>query len=219
MERAGDAVRRWGALTAGLLAAHLRRWLTLPATLLTLVLGLACVAPSMLARPHMLALPAVELWTAGLLIACAKGEAPSWWLLPVMTVWANLHGSFPFGLALAGPLALEAVLAERTGRMKVAARWTAFLLAAALPTPHGVEGLLFPLQLMHMSMLSGIGEWAPTSFRTAPPMEFAAAALLFVVVARGIRLPVIRLLLPFGLTYLALQHARIRYCWVSSAPC
>jgi hypothetical protein len=199
------------ALTAGLMAAHLRRWLTPLAAFVALLLGIACVAPSMLARPHILALPALELWTAGLLIARARNAAPSWWLLPVITIWANLHGSFVFGLALAAPVALEAVVEAPGQRVWVAGRWAAFILGgvgAALLTPHGVEGLRFPFQLMHMSMLFNVGEWAPTNFGTPQPMEMAAAALLYVLLTRGIRLPVIRVLLLFGLTYLAMQHAR-----------
>ncbi|MBW8837403.1 MAG: hypothetical protein JF605_20775 [Burkholderia sp.] len=36
------------------------------------------------------------------------------WLIPLMALWANLHGSFIFGLAFTSFFALEAVLAART---------------------------------------------------------------------------------------------------------
>ena len=44
-----------------------------------------------------------------LVSARARGAAPSVLLLPLMTVWANLHGGFLIGLVLAGALAVEAV--------------------------------------------------------------------------------------------------------------
>ena len=55
-----------------------------------------------------------SLWCGALVAARATSERPPpWRLLPVMVLWANLHGSFLFGLALAGLLAGEAVLAAR----------------------------------------------------------------------------------------------------------
>ena len=59
----------------------------------TLFLALACTSQSWLARPHLLALPVLALWTVQLMKARERGRAPPLWLLPVMTVWANLHGS------------------------------------------------------------------------------------------------------------------------------
>ena len=56
-------------LTAALVGHFVRKRVdTLPAVL-TVVLGLCCVTGSLLARPHMLALPLLALWTAGLAAA------------------------------------------------------------------------------------------------------------------------------------------------------
>lgn len=193
------------------LARHLGRFLPPGPTLLLVLLAAASVAPGMLVRPHILALPAFEAWIAGLLIACAAGRAPPWRLLPLMCLWANLHGGFILGLLLVPPLALEAALAEPARARQTLTRWGAFLAAAtlaALLTPHGLTGLLFPFQLAAMPELSGIGEWRPTDFGTLQPLEIILLAGTYVALTRGARLPPIRLLLTLGLLHLALTHTR-----------
>src|SRR5947207_3088939 len=80
------------------------------------------------------ATPAVllaALWTAGLLAARDRDAAPPLALALLMTLWANMHGGFVFGLALIAPFAGEAVLAARPGARLAAARgWAVFGCAA-----------------------------------------------------------------------------------------
>ncbi len=170
------------ALTLGLLARHLSRWLVpLPAAV-TFFISAGCIAGSLLARPHLLALPLIEAWTAGLLIAAERGRVP-WLLLPLMTLWANLHGSFVFGLALAGALGLEATIAAGSQWRATARKWALFLacaIAAAILTPHGWRGLAFPAELMGMRNLAFISEWKSLDFQTIPPLELALMAVLYV---------------------------------------
>lgn len=199
------------ALALFQLARHLGRWLPAGPSLLLLLLAGSCIANYLLARPHILALPVLEAWVAGLFIARSMGRAPSWRLLPVMCLWANLHGSFILGLLLVAPLALEAALAEPAAWRAALARWGGFLLAAvaaAALTPHGLAGLLFPFQLMGMAELTRIIEWQPTNFGTIQPLELVLVAGLYVALTRGARLPPVRLLLLLGLLHLALHFTR-----------
>ena len=199
------------ALAIGLFAWHLRLWLEPLPALIVLIFGAACIAPSLLARPHILALPALELWTAGLLIARSRNGAPSPWLLPVMVLWANLHGSFAFGLALVVPLGLEAVLSSPAARWQAARAWSLFLaaaIAASLITPYGWHGLILPVQLLRLTHLGNIGEWRSLDFSTPPPLEIALMALLYVCLSRGVRIPLVRLFLLMGLLHMALRHTR-----------
>src|SRR5579871_2587968 len=99
----------FGATAAIMGFALGRRVDFIPALLVTLM-GLACVSGSLLARPHLLALPLLALWLAVLTEARARDAAPPFWLALIMLVWANLHGSFAFGLALAAALGGEAAL-------------------------------------------------------------------------------------------------------------
>ncbi|HEX3367117.1 hypothetical protein [Phenylobacterium sp.] len=200
-------------LTAWLLGRDLSRWVDGLPLLCLVALGLGLGTGSLLARPHMLALPILEIWTAELIRARAEARSPRWIVLPLMALWANLHGSFMFGLALIGPFALEALLAAPSfgARRDVVLRWGTFGLAAAamaVISPDGVGTLLFPIQLLGMKSLAHIGEWAPASFATVGPLEVALLATLFVAITRPLRLPVIRALLLLLLLYLALQHTR-----------
>ena len=199
------------ALAMFQLARHLGRWLSAGPSLLLLLLAASCITPLLLARPHILALPALESWVAGLFIARSAGRAPSWRLLPIMCLWANLHGGFMLGLFLVVPLALEATLAEPTAWRPVFARWSGFLLAAAAAavlTPHGWAGLLFPFHLVNVAALANITEWQPPDFATMQPLELVLVAGLYVALTRGTRLPPVRLLLLLGLLHTSLHHAR-----------
>lgn len=208
------------ALTSGVVAWFVRRRADFLAALLTVVLGLACVTGSLLARPHMLALPLLAIWTAGLVAAREKNAPPSWWLLPVMPLWANLHGSFAFGLALAAALGIEAMI-ESADRKKARSGWGLFLLAAtlsALITPFGLQGLLFPLKLSAMQGLGHIGEWQASDFTQISPFAIALLAALFVLGRGRLKVPALRLLILVGLVWLALAHGRHQMLLGVSAP-
>jgi hypothetical protein len=191
----------------------LRRLPPLPAAIAALA-GAMLVLPHLLARPHVLALPALVAWCGTLIASRDDERGPPWRLLPVMVLWANLHGSFMFGLALAGFLAAEAVLRPAPGHPRLAEvkRWGFFLtaaFAAALCNPNGVSALLQPLRLIAMPALqTGFVEWAPANLAQFPALE----AWLLGTVALGfllhVRLPWTRLALLLGLFYIALAHVR-----------
>lgn len=198
-------------LAAGAAAAmvgfHVRSHIAVTPALLVSLVGLACVSGSLLARPHLLALPLLALWTAQLLKARAAARSPRLWLAAAMLVWANLHGSFAFGLALAAGFALEAVMADRHAWKG----WGAFLVAsviAAAITPQGVAGLVFPFKLLMLGSLRNVGEWAPTSLTTPTPFLIALAGTAWLGITRRLRLSPLRTLLLAGLAWLALAHVR-----------
>ena len=200
------------AATALILGRRLARDLDGAALIIVLTLGLALQFGSLLARPHILALPLLAAWAAGLFNARDEDRAPSLLLLPLMALWANMHGGFLFGLALIGPFALEAVLDAPAGKRFAAARsWTTFGLlavAAAMLNPRGIEALLFPIQLMGMKSLAGIAEWQPERFDQIGPLEIELFALLGLALLRPVRLAPLRLVLLIGLIHLSLHHTR-----------
>ena len=199
-------------LVAAVMGSELRRRLPPLSQVIALVLAFAVLSGSLLARPHLLALPVLAIWTAGLLRAREGSGAPSPWLLPLMTLWANLHGGFVIGLALAGAFAVEAALDAAPGdRLGAMRRWGVFLagaVLAALVTPHGVEGFLFPLNIMGMKILPGIVEWRGADFSQIGPFELALIATLYVMLSRGVKTPAIRLIVLLGLLHLGLHQVR-----------
>ena len=192
---------------AAAVAGHVRgRIAALPALLVSLM-GLACISGSLLARPHLLALPLLALWTAELLKARSEARSPRLWLGGVMLAWANLHGSFAFGLALAAAFALKAMIADRAAWKG----WGLFLIVAVLAaaiTPQGLDGLFFPFTLLMLGSLRNVGEWAPTSLTTPSPFLIALAGLVWLGVTRKLRLSPLRILILLGLAWLALSHVR-----------
>ena len=76
-------------------------------------------------------MPVMVAWVGGMLAAADRRAAPSLLLLPLMALWANLHGGFVLGLALIGPIGLEAVWSTEPGRrVQLALRWGLFGVAA-----------------------------------------------------------------------------------------
>ena len=199
-----------GAL-AWILGSELARRLKPLSWACALALALACTTQSWLARPHLLVLPILALWTVQMMHAREKDRAPALWLLPVMTLWANLHGSFLFGLMLIGPFALEALMQEGADKLKVVRGWGLFgvgALVAAMITPHGPWGLVYPVQLMSMTRLQDIVEWKSTDFSHLTTFEMALLTSLFVLLYRGVKVPIMRLATVLGLLYLTLHETR-----------
>ncbi|MEA2864299.1 MAG: hypothetical protein QOC84_2255 [Bradyrhizobium sp.] len=97
------------AVTFGLLVRFLVRRLSDGASMAFTGAAVALAAVHLVARPHVLALPIMVTWVGALLAAIDRRTAPSFWLLPLMALWANLHGGFVLGLALIAPMALDAV--------------------------------------------------------------------------------------------------------------
>ena len=201
------------ATAQGLLTRFLlERLATTPALVLS-VAGLVLASPHMLARAHALALPVMVAWIAGLMRALDDRRTPPFVLLPLMTLWANLHGGFTFGIFFIAPVALEALLnAPRAERARVTLLWAGFgLLAivAACITLYGPESILVTHRILGLGRaLALIGEWRPQDFSTFAAFELCLLLGIGFALYRGLTLPPIRILMLLGLLHMALAHAR-----------
>ena len=209
------------AAAAALLAGWLSRSLNGLSLMVVLLLAFACVAPSLLVRPHVLVLPIVIAWTAELLVARDEGRAPRLFMAGLMLLWANLHGSYVFGFLLLVPFALEALVETNADRLRIVRTWGLFGLlcgVAVLATPHGLAGVIHPFQLMTMSTLSAIVEWRAADFSQVTPFEMALLATVFVCLSRGVRVPPLRLVLLLFMLHMSLQHERHQIVLAVVAP-
>jgi len=194
----------------------LRRLEPLHAVTLTCLTG-AMMFPLSMARPHAMVWPLVALWVATLVEAAEERRSPPWWLVAVMCLWANLHGSFILGLALIFPFALESLLGARREKSladyrNLRTRWALFsgaALGCVLINPVGYRALLFPFHMLAMkSVLAIITEWRSPDFEQPQGLTIWLLALLALALSGRFRLPWIRSTLLLGLLYMALQHQR-----------
>jgi hypothetical protein len=168
-------------------------------------------------------MPVMILWIGGLIEAADRRAAPSFWLLPLLALWANLHGGFVFGLFLIGPIALDALLnAEASARKTLLARWAAFGLAALIAsclTPYGWNALLASQKILSLGKaLPLISEWRPADFGGIGIFELTLLAGIGLALLRGVRLPPMRIALLLGLVHMALSQSRAAEMLALVAP-
>jgi hypothetical protein len=188
---------------------------TLPNIPVMILVGSAITitAPHMLARPHVLVFPLMVLWADAIVHAAEERRAPSFAYLPLMALWANLHGSFTLGLALIAPFALEALwTADKSARGALAIQWLRFgllALGAACITPYGPESVLVTFRLLSLgSTLSAIKEWQPQDFGTLGFFEGCLLAGIAYVLYSGFRLPPLRIVVLLAVLHETLTHRR-----------
>jgi hypothetical protein len=199
-----------GALA--LLTRYLLRYWEPIYVLGAVALSLSLMAAHIVVRPHVFMMPLLVVWGISLMNAHDEERLPTLGLLPVMLVWANLHGSFVFGLLLAGAFAAAAVIPAKEHRLKLAFRWGAFLAAcagAAMLTPAGPKGLLYAFEVSDMRFaLSVIREWKSPDFQRPQPLELSLMVVAAAVLSRGLKLSWLRIALLLTLLHLALKHLR-----------
>jgi hypothetical protein len=201
------------AATFALLAHILGRRIPATYAILITLAALLLARPHFFARPHVLVLPLMVAWASGLMSASERREAPSFRLLPLIALWANLHGGFIFGLVLVAAFAIDAAWnAEPSQRRPLALRWIAFglgALAACCVTPYGWGSILAARKILDLGeLLHLIYEWMPADFSRLGPFELSILALIAGALYRGVKLSPPRIALVLGLLHMALSHFR-----------
>lgn len=183
--------------------------------LIFIVLAEFMLLPHVLARPHLLAAPLQVIWMASLVNARQADRRPSFAVLPIMALWANLHGGFIFGLIFTLLFGAEALYVSPSWRAALRGplrEWGLFAflaLIAALATPNGIAGLLFPFHVTSMkNIMAALTEWRSPNFQQIQPVEIWLMLTLFGAFCLGLRLPLSRLLMVLLLLHLALTHQR-----------
>ena len=138
--------------------------------------------------------------------------------VPLIALWANLHGSFALGVVLTGIVCAEGWWSDRARRrVYLAVALAAFV--ASLATPAGVGGWAAPG--FHLTQPPReIQEWAAVDVRSLPGLLYAVAlaatlALAFV----SLRAPLAEAALLLPVVFLSLTAARqTPYLAIAAAP-
>jgi hypothetical protein len=171
-----------GCAYALLAAIALRRGASAVVAVCTGLLAIAVTLPASFVRAQVLALPlsALVLW---LCLTDAERSTPSRrlvWLVPVLALWANLHGSVLLGAGLsAAYVAVRALRAARAGDRRAAlgcALLALACLATVLATPYGTGIVRYYTETVgNRAIAAAAPEWRPP----APgSLVFATTVLL-----------------------------------------
>ena len=201
-------------VTAALIALHAviflnaSRWIRL--ALIPVIAMDFILIPMLLARPHVLTWPLLACWTWLMLRARREDRAPPLIAAPLMSLWANLHGGFVFGLAIAAAFGLEA-LVDSADKARALKQWLLFGMACAgavFINGNGFEGVIHPLRFTQLQMLPLIDEWKPSNPATTPFFFGVLALIVALILWKRPRLPWVRWILLLALLGLALLQTR-----------
>ena len=197
------------AVLMGVLAwliARLARTGTPARTIVTGVVAVCAGAAFWSPRPLL-----VGLICLALTVTVVERRSSPWWLVPVVWVWVNSHGSFPLGLAWLGLAGLGVWLDERRFPREWARYAGAFAvgLAVSALNPLGPKLLAFALTVGDkQEVFRFILEWRSPDFQSGSglfTLVFLAAALVLLLRAR----PPWRVVLP-AVAFLALGLIAVR---------
>lgn len=125
-----------------------------------------------------------------LTVAIVEGRANRWWLIPVVWVWVNSHGSFPLGVAWLVAVLAGAWIDERRWPVERARYAVAFAagLVVACVNPLGPKLLVFPLTVQQkQDVFRFVREWQSPDFQSGTGLVtllFLVPALVLVLRAR-----------------------------------
>jgi hypothetical protein len=174
----------------------------------------APISAHFLARPHIFSYLLLVIWTIKLLDAYDRDDFNRSSLLtfvPLMVLWANLHGSFTFGLALlyvfAGICFLQNILRRNYTKCWSILIVVSVVTVAALMTPYGISSALTTGELLNLKYtIPQIIELHSPDFQKDRAGLIIFVATLLAVAGLGIRLRGARLIafgiiVLIGLTY------------------
>lgn len=194
------------AAIVGIVCFYLLRHLRFSVAIWCAVLTGAAMGPQSTARPHIFAYVLLAIWMISLLDAYDDEKfdlPPLWTLAPLMILWANIHGSFTYGLMLLYIFSGCCLYHNFVGRnyakcrrVLIAATVTT---ACAAVTPYGIMPVFMTTTLVNMKFATGyINELRSPDFHASNFILIYFVAIFLAIAGFGIRLGGARLI-SFGL--------------------
>ena len=204
-----------GALISGVLCYYLATKLRLSVAFGLTIIVVALISPHFLARPVIFSYLLLLVWTLLILELEDRNEWGEWrafLLIPLMALWANVHGSFTFGLAVfylfLSNAAWNLYKKNDLQRLTRAVILIACVTIAAVVTPYGPFPILKTVKLMSDPVLTTIDEWRAPDFQHDPFHLVAIVGLFALVTYFGVQVRGPRLLTLLLVTVFALEHRR-----------
>lgn len=174
-----------GGIVSVLLVIARRRGVRSRDSALLVLAAFVVMSPALALRPQLLGMACFALV---LLLLAERRAHPArlWWILPLVVVWANVHGSFflaPLAVALTW---LQDLRDRDPGSRRVLLVAVASTVAACI-TPFGPSVWGYAVGLSaNPEVTARVTEWQPTSLRDVPGiLFFASVAGVAVLIARG----------------------------------
>lgn len=173
------------------------------------------VSPHFLARPHLFGYVIAIIWVIKIVESYDRRDfrssIPYFCLL--MVLWANLHPSFTFGLALfyvfVGYSCCEKLLRRDYLRCKDELLTLTAVTVCALLTPYGIFSALLTLEAINMKIaMQNISEWRPPDFQQNRIQLFLIVGFLMAMTGLGVRLRGPRLIVYGLILILGLSYTR-----------
>lgn len=131
--------------------------------------------PNIGARPRVFSILFSSIFITLLTRYARRGEGRTiWWLVPMMVLWANLHGGFFIGLALVALTIVGIVLDAWSGgekisfylpRLRILGLVMVGCLLAPLLNPYGIQIYTFPLSVLNSPIFQNvIVDWLSPNF-------------------------------------------------------
>lgn len=178
--------------------------------------------PVVIARPHVFTLPIAAYFTGRLFRAAEAKLAPQFWLLALLTLWANLHGSFTLGFVIAGFAFLHLLENIHLTDKPLLVRWVIFLVLcplAAMIHPYGFEPIRIGLQMMATNKaMAYIVEWMPLNPQEDPAIEYFLLVSLVGLIGARLKLGWAKTLFIIFVLHMLLTHVRFIYVFFLLVP-
>jgi hypothetical protein len=204
-----------GALISGVLCFYLATKLRLSIAFGLTVVIIALISPHFLARPVILSYLLLSVWTILVLETDDRNTWAEWQgfvFIPLMMLWANVHGSFTFGLVVfylfMGNAIRDTCIKRDLGRFRRLLVLLCGVTIAAMVTPYGPFATLKTVKLMSDPALATIDEWRAPDFQHDPFHLVAIIGLFALAMYFGVQVRGPRLLTLLLVTVFALEHKR-----------
>ena len=180
------------------------------------------LSPVVLARPHLFTMPIAAYFTASLFRSAETRQAPQFWLLGFVALWANLHGSFTLSFVIAGFTFLHLFENIRLTDKPLLVKWCIFLLLcpfAAMIHPYGYEPIRIGATMMATNKaMAYIVEWMPLNSQEDFMIEYFTLAALAALIGARLKLGWAKTLFIIFMLHMMLTHVRFVYVFFLLVP-